>query len=111
MTAAAIKSSLSAGADRTTVPFGSTIAEGRTRLLLFRIAGGFVVPLAELTPAARLAFSIHGPESMGARIDRGMQRSWRASLIAILPLGVLAISSAVGAPGTAPGWITWVLAR
>lgn len=87
---------------------GSTIAEGRKRLLLFRIAGGRLVPPVELTPAARLALDAAAPDGIGGRIISGLQRSGRGSLIAILPLGILAISSAFGDPGTAAGWITWI---
>jgi hypothetical protein len=87
---------------------GSTIADGRIRLLLFRIAGGRFVPPAELTPAARLAFGAATPESMGSRISGGLQRCGRGFVIAIVPLGVLALASAFGDPDAAPGWITWI---
>lgn len=85
-------------------PVTAAVLEGRTALLLFRIGGTSAVPLSRLTPEARLAYREHSRETT-VRTAAG---SSRAAVIAVSPLLVLAISTALGVPGVGPGWITWL---
>ncbi|TAJ49481.1 MAG: hypothetical protein EPO52_04215 [Herbiconiux sp.] len=84
------------------------VVEGRHRLVLFWLAGGQHVNPRDLTPSRRLAFGGDQPTNVGKAIDSAFRRGAQGAAIALFPLLVLAVSSALGDARDAPGWITWV---
>lgn len=85
----------------------SAVVEGRWRLALFFVGGRRTVPVARLSPSARLGFG-GDPGAASHPLSEVVARTWLSILVSVAPLIVLWMSLAFTDTTTTPGWITWL---